>query len=459
MRAWQIRVINALDKFSLRVHRLHAVSGIIAVVLTIVVLSSMSIILKVNAQVTQANEAFQHCQQAAAELQESSDYLTTQARMFVKDQRRLNLENYFNEIHYRDRRGNALQTLRAYAKSDKAVAALETARQRSDELAQTELYALRLESEALHLSDLPQDLVDVSMTPQDTRLSDDKKHELAYELLNDNEYTRQKLGIRDAVQNCSSLLSTSLDADVQRTNEQLNHLNIIMNVGVVALLLVVLLIIATTNCLLLWPMSQHIASIREDKRLETHGAVELRTLTDAYNDMYDKNHDKTESLSYEAHYDALTGVLNRGSFEDLLVKHRHDSALLLVDVDLFKQFNDEYGHDMGDAILIEVAATLYSSFRSTDFVCRIGGDEFAVIMTNVQVDLRDVIAHKVEKVAAFLRDTSNGLPAATISVGVAFGEKGNTEDTLFNAADKALYEVKRRGRDGYAFAHELNQAG
>jgi diguanylate cyclase (GGDEF)-like protein len=127
---------------------------------------------------------------------------------------------------------------------------------------------------------------------------------------------------------------------------------------------------------------------------------------------------------------------------------------MLVDVDYFKHFNDDYGHDMGDAILIEVAATLYASFRSTDHVCRIGGDEFAVIMVNVGPELRDVIAHKIGQVTAFLRDTSNGLPAVTISVGVAFGDGNCSDDELFRRADEALYSVKQRGRDGFAFHGE-----
>jgi diguanylate cyclase (GGDEF)-like protein len=199
----------------------------------------------------------------------------------------------------------------------------------------------------------------------------------------------------------------------------------------------------------------HETSIRDGKPLVPGGARELRTLTDAYNDMYERNNTTTESLRYEARNDALTGLLNRGAYDELLFLHKRSSALILVDIDYFKQFNDEFGHEMGDAILIEVAATLYASFRSNDYVCRIGGDEFAVIMTNATPDLRDVIAHKIDKVAAFLHDTSNGLPSVNISVGVAFGNPQSTEDGLFKEADTALYDTKRRGRNGYTFANEL----
>ena len=168
--------------------------------------------------------------------------------------------------------------------------------------------------------------------------------------------------------------------------------------------------------------------------------------------MYEKNQTKTSSLYHEAHVDALTGMLNRASYDELLFEHRHHCALILVDIDNFKKFNDEYGHEMGDAILIEVSATLFGSFRSTDHICRIGGDEFAVIMTEADPDMREAIERKLEKVSVFLRDTSNGLPSVTISVGVAYGTATSTVDEIFLAADGALYETKRQGRDGRTFA-------
>ena len=78
-------------------------------------------------------------------------------------------------------------------------------------------------------------------------------------------------------------------------------------------------------------------------------------------------------------------------------------------------------------------------------------------MVDAQPSMRDVIAHKIEKVRSFLRDDSNGLPGATISVGVAFGEPGSTDDGLFQQADAALYATKRAGRDGITFASDLDE--
>ncbi|MDO4806985.1 MAG: GGDEF domain-containing protein, partial [Coriobacteriales bacterium] len=271
-------------------------------------------------------------------------------------------------------------------------------------------------------------------------------------------YNKKKFSIRENTQSCSELLVGSLRNELDQYNSRIDMLLFALYVSVIVLLLVVLFEIFATNFLLLWPISLHEASIRDDEPLVPGGAKELRTLTDAYNYMYEKNHTKTASLQYEAHNDALTGLLNRGAYDELIFLHKRNSALILVDVDNFKQFNDEFGHEMGDAVLVEVAATLYASFRSSDYICRIGGDEFAVIMTNAHPELQEVIGHKIEKVAAFLRDTSNGLPSVSISVGIAFGDASSTDDGLFKQADEALYETKRRGRDGYTFFNDLKAA-
>jgi diguanylate cyclase (GGDEF)-like protein len=273
----------------------------------------------------------------------------------------------------------------------------------------------------------------------------------------DETYRNQKLSIRAAVQACTERLSDTLRAQIEEGAAVLESQLLWMRVGVVALVLVLLFVILSSRLLLLWPISLYEKNIQKDEPLEPGGARELRALSVAYNEMYARNHALTESLAFEAHCDALTGVNNRGSFDALVTLHKTDCALILVDVDYFKQFNDKWGHDMGDAILIEVAATLYSCFRSTDYICRIGGDEFAVIMVDAQPSMRDVIEHKIEKVRSFLRDDSNGLPGATISVGVAFGGPGSTDDGLFHQADAALYATKRAGRDGITFASDLDE--
>lgn len=160
-------------------------------------------------------------------------------------------------------------------------------------------------------------------------------------------------------------------------------------------------------------------------------------------------------IRHEAEHDALTDLLNRGSYEKLLGIYEEGDrpfALILIDVDTFKTVNDTYGHAVGDKILKKVASLLTVTFRSIDFVCRIGGDEFAVIMVEMTSDLKYTIEEKIQAVNEQLAEVDEeGVPKVSLSVGVAFSDRENPGESLFKDADKALYYVKEHGRNGCSF--------
>ena len=124
------------------------------------------------------------------------------------------------------------------------------------------------------------------------------------------------------------------------------------------------------------------------------------------------------------------------------------SALVLFDLDKFKPVNDTYGHKMGDRVLERAAKAIQNSFRAQDYVCRIGGDEFAVIMTHVETDCGPLIIDKVRKINEDLSQMKDDVPGVTISCGVAYGALIPNFDRLFHEADAALYRVKRNGGGG-----------
>ena len=163
-----------------------------------------------------------------------------------------------------------------------------------------------------------------------------------------------------------------------------------------------------------------------------------------------------EELRYKVEHDALTELYNRGAYEKLLETHQAqgDIALLWIDVDKFKGINDTYGHDIGDKILQKVARKLAEGFRNTDYACRTGGDEFAVIMTDVTPEQQQAVLRRVEAVQAGLRDVRDGLPEVTLSIGIAFSKQRKEGELLFKMADKALYRVKEAGRNGCAIFNE-----
>ena len=136
------------------------------------------------------------------------------------------------------------------------------------------------------------------------------------------------------------------------------------------------------------------------------------------------------------------------------------STLMIIDLDKFKEVNDKYGHDVGDKVITKAAKIIQNSFRTQDYVCRIGGDEFAVIMIRSDSSMKNLITRKVnlinEKIGT--AEEEEGIPSISCSVGVAFGRVGLSVSDLFKRADSALYNTKKSGRKGVSFYSKKNEA-
>ena len=167
-----------------------------------------------------------------------------------------------------------------------------------------------------------------------------------------------------------------------------------------------------------------------------------------------------EDLAYS---DALTSLPNRRMFGDycrrmIAAAERTDGgfALLLIDLDHFKQVNDTLGHGAGDAVLVETARRLRNIARKADVVARLGGDEFAILLADTAIPSAvDIACHRIQE--AFERPILHeGHEMRTSpSIGVAlFPIDGTTQDELYKSADLALYEAKRSGRHTWRFARQ-----
>jgi diguanylate cyclase (GGDEF)-like protein len=129
---------------------------------------------------------------------------------------------------------------------------------------------------------------------------------------------------------------------------------------------------------------------------------------------------------------------------------RQSIGILSIDIDHFKKCNDNHGHDAGDMILRAFGECLESSFRGEDVACRLGGEEFVVVMPGASaesaVSRAEELKAKVESLT--IRYLGRTLPKTTISVGVAaFPEFGDTPEAVIKAADEALYRAKEQGRN------------
>jgi diguanylate cyclase len=165
-----------------------------------------------------------------------------------------------------------------------------------------------------------------------------------------------------------------------------------------------------------------------------------------------------EQVKEESLTDALTGISNRKAF-DAALEHTVHSAreqrtpfcILLADIDRFKQFNDTYGHLVGDKVLRFVASTLKRCLKGKDMAARFGGEEFAVILPQTALIGAEAIAEQIRQAVSsgVLKETSNGREygKVTISIGIAQFRWNELPNELIQRTDRALYLAKDRGRN------------
>ena len=150
-----------------------------------------------------------------------------------------------------------------------------------------------------------------------------------------------------------------------------------------------------------------------------------------------------EQFAYEALHDPLTGLYNHSAYKMLLKDaDQRNIALLLMDVDDFSAVIEHDGRETADRVVELVADVLRHSFRSVDFICRIEEDEFAVIMTRVNSDMKPLIRDKVDRINNMLRERRGDLPPVNLSIGVAFADRRDPQGDIFHDADIALSKMK-----------------
>ena len=172
---------------------------------------------------------------------------------------------------------------------------------------------------------------------------------------------------------------------------------------------------------------------------------------------------RTEELEQQAIRDPLTGLFNRRYLDETLPREIHralregqELAVVMIDLDHFKAFNDQWGHEAGDSVLLGVAEALLDGLRASDIACRYGGEEILIVMPGADTD------EAVRRISAISSQVSNmgarvmgrSLPPVTFSAGVAtVPEHGDNAEMLIRAADRALYMAKETGRDRVVVAH------
>jgi diguanylate cyclase (GGDEF)-like protein len=191
--------------------------------------------------------------------------------------------------------------------------------------------------------------------------------------------------------------------------------------------------------------------------------IRMATLAGAQISLAVANLQLRETLRNQSIRDVLTGLFNRRYMEESLARECHRAfrrksslAVMMVDIDQFKQFNDTFGHEVGDRLLREFGRFLAANIRGEDIACRYGGEEFTLILPEAGIEgaakRADALRQGTTELSIPLKDGSAA--TITISIGVAlYPENATTPETLLRAADTALYLAKAEGRDRFVVSH------
>ena len=434
----------------IRIRTVYTISLVVAIVFSLLL---TFVAIRTNAVYRQAEDdtdSYVRIQQDAYGMQRGSDQLTQEVRSYAVTGDTAYLRAYFEEAEVTRQRDRALESIRSTATDSEALMHLEEAMAESVGLMEREYHAMQLILSAFGeaADDLPAVLTEKQLAAEEQELSEAEKRTLAQELVFGEDYQQAKDAISEDVTLCTERLTEIARQQREASTVLLTKMRTLQMVLIVALLLIVVATIVLTMLLITRPLEKNIQNVRNNRHMKAIGAFETRFLAESFNRVYEQTRQHREQLTYEALHDPLTGAFNRRAFDSMLAEcDEANTALILVDVDYFKQINDVYGHPAGDEVLKRVAGVLSEQFRSEDHVCRIGGDEFAVLMVHVTSALSELVQGKMARVAERLRQ---GEPKVTLSVGIAFGDREKPSDSMMKDADTALYTIKDQGRDGCA---------
>jgi len=186
--------------------------------------------------------------------------------------------------------------------------------------------------------------------------------------------------------------------------------------------------------------------------------AEVEAKNEELGEMNSRLNSAVEELDRLARTDPLTGLFNRRAFSERLdfelkrsARTEYPLGFVLIDIDFFKNVNDKHGHPTGDSVLTRVAEVLVENLRTTDIVCRFGGEEFAVLLLDTGRTDAIAVAEKLRESIAtetFMNEEGIALKRLTISLGVALcPEDAHSANTLLSRTDRALYSAKANGRN------------
>lgn len=401
-----------------------------------------------------ATREYMDCQTSIYKMKDTISELSERAQNFVVTGTIEEVILFFNEIQVQNTQGRTLEEVKSHDIGEQAVRQLDNVIKLSERLLELQMHAMRLTAETTGepLDSYPKLLQNVVLPPEEQRMSNEEKQLLAKNLVFDKNYSNMKGQINTRIDLCRVLLQDMMEERHNISSDKLQSDMERQRMFITLMMVLMLLTVLFTLFFVVQPLYRLVSSISRGENVDTRGSSEIRFLAHTYNRIRNEMDVVNAKLGYDASHDALTGLYNRSAYDEMRQTSKdRDIALIIVDVDLFKEINDTYGHDVGDKVLVRVANVMQGAFREADKVCRIGGDEFSIIMVNADSGMIDVLKKKIKRAAGVLSTPTDSVPAVTISVGVAFSDQMKKGEDLFKNADRALYQIKENGRNGCGF--------
>ncbi|MBR6917757.1 MAG: GGDEF domain-containing protein [Clostridia bacterium] len=401
-------------------------------------------------------------QQTAEKLQKASDYLTEEVRAFTISGNKVHCDNYFREANVDRNRDNVIAELKESLAGTEAYADLINAMDKSISLMDREYYSMKLVILATgqNINEYPEQVRNVTLSDEDSALSNSEKLKLAETMVFDDVYAEYKSEIYLNIQKCISALADITEGGIADDFNRLSSILTIQYILIFAIVVVIIGVIVLTSAQVIKPLTKAIPHIKNDRPLPVQGAYEYKYLAKTYNKMYDTNNRQKNQLKFEATHDTLTGVFNRAGYESLCRQFDlTTAAMVLVDIDFFKHVNDESGHETGDRALVITSGELKRNFRTNDLIFRMGGDEFLVIILEAEhsEEFKNTLRSKIERINASLAAPSSDLPLFSVSAGIAFSDGSDDNEEIIKRADVALYHTKNNGRHGCSFYDDIEE--
>ncbi len=421
---------------------------------------------KYNAMVGDTN-AYIELQDMVDSVQDASDHMTDQVRLFVQTMDPEYVTQYFEEANVARRRDLVLEQIKNYNLDNAIEQHMEEAVRHSNELMEQEIYGMKLvvTAKGYDESTFPAEVQDMELSAEDLAKESVDMIEKARMLMFDEAYQQKKALINEHLAYCIQGVFNSVGVRMINEREALSHSIYIERILLCILVLVNIFNFFASTMLVMKPLYAYLDSIKEQSALKASGAYEFKYLAQVYNDIYAKKNAseaQETQLRQKAERDLMTGLYNRISAEEqirtMMAEEAQSGILVVLDMDDLKGINDTFGHKEGDKAILGIAEILKGHFSERDIIGRLGGDEFIIYLSEKekeQAAVSESLRSLLRKLSGISVGTEEDRHHIHCSIGCAVQNAStSTFEELFAQADMALYHVKRRGKNNFAFYEE-----